>query len=134
MTWAPWSFMSTPTWFVRTPTWTTIALPVYVARRRMMKMEPPVIYLPEAVVEPVRAHLEAVQPDRSRAAALYAVAGQAGRRVRAVARTRGHRLGHDPYGALAGLRGLGAAAETEARVSGPARAIRSAIFGWAARK
>ena len=31
-----------------------VALPVYVARRRMMKMEPPVIYLPEAAVEPMQ--------------------------------------------------------------------------------
>ena len=29
------------------------ALPVYVARRRMMKMEPPTIYLPESAIEPI---------------------------------------------------------------------------------
>jgi len=50
----PWSFMGTPTWFVsHTHMDHLIALPVYVARRRMMKMEPPVIYLPEAAVEPM---------------------------------------------------------------------------------
>src|SRR5271166_5641831 len=50
----PWSFMGTPTWFVsHTHMDHLIALPVYVARRRMMKMEPPTIYLPEAAVEPV---------------------------------------------------------------------------------
>jgi ribonuclease Z len=49
----PWSFMGTPTWFVsHTHMDHLIALPVYVARRRMMKMEPPTIYLPEAAVEP----------------------------------------------------------------------------------
>ena len=49
----PWSFMGTPTWFVsHTHMDHLIALPVYVARRRMMKMEPPVIYLPEAAIEP----------------------------------------------------------------------------------
>ena len=50
----PWSFMGTPTWFVsHTHMDHLIALPVYVARRRMMKMEPPVIYLPEAAIEPM---------------------------------------------------------------------------------
>ncbi len=45
----PWSFMGTPTWFVsHTHIDHLIALPVYVARRRMMKMEPPTIYLPRA--------------------------------------------------------------------------------------
>src|SRR3954453_11198580 len=48
----PWSFMGTSTWFVTHAHLDHIAsLPVYVARRRMMKMEPPVIYLPESVVE-----------------------------------------------------------------------------------
>ena len=51
----PWSFMGTPTWFVsHTHMDHVVALPVYVARRRMMKMEPPTIYLPEAALEPVR--------------------------------------------------------------------------------
>lgn len=51
----PWSFMGTPTWFVsHTHMDHLVALPVYVARRRMMKMEPPVIYLPEGAVDPTR--------------------------------------------------------------------------------
>src|SRR5438876_8799033 len=50
----PWSFMGTGTWFVTHGHLDHIvALPVYVARRRMMKMEPPTIYLPEVAVEPV---------------------------------------------------------------------------------
>ncbi len=50
----PWSFMGTPTWLVsHTHMDHLIALPVYVARRRMMKMEPPVIYLPETAIEPM---------------------------------------------------------------------------------
>jgi ribonuclease Z len=50
----PWSFMGTPTWLVsHTHMDHMVALPVYVARRRMMKMEPPVIYLPEAAVDPM---------------------------------------------------------------------------------
>jgi ribonuclease Z len=50
----PWSFMGTPTWFVsHTHMDHSIALPVYVARRRMMKMEPPTIYLPEEAIEPM---------------------------------------------------------------------------------
>lgn len=51
----PWSFMGTDTWFVSHAHLDHIvALPVYVARRRMMKMEPPTIYMPEAIVDPVR--------------------------------------------------------------------------------
>jgi len=50
----PWSFMATPTWFVsHTHMDHLVALPVYVGRRRMMKMEPPKIYLPEQAVEPI---------------------------------------------------------------------------------
>ena len=50
----PWSFMGTPTWLVtHTHLDHIAALQVYVARRRMMKMEPPVIYLPEPAVDPV---------------------------------------------------------------------------------
>lgn len=51
----PWSFMGTPTWLVSHGHMDhLVALPVYVARRRMMKMEPPRIYLPEAAVEPMQ--------------------------------------------------------------------------------
>ena len=50
----PWSFMGTPTWFVsHSHLDHLVALPVYVARRRMMKMEPPVIYLPETAIDPI---------------------------------------------------------------------------------
>ncbi len=49
----PWSFMGTPTWFVsHTHMDHLVALPVYVGRRRMMKMDPPTIYLPEHAIEP----------------------------------------------------------------------------------
>src|SRR5512134_2822018 len=51
----PWDFMGTPTWLVtHTHLDHIAALPVYVARRRMMKMEPPTIYLPAPAVEDVR--------------------------------------------------------------------------------
>lgn len=47
----PWDFMGTGTWFItHTHLDHVAALPVYVARRRMMKMEPPTIYLPEHAV------------------------------------------------------------------------------------
>jgi ribonuclease Z len=50
----PWSFMNTAVWFVsHTHLDHIAALPVYVARRRMMKMEPPTIYLPEGAIETV---------------------------------------------------------------------------------
>ena len=59
----PWSFMGTPTWFVsHTHMDHLIALPVYVARRRMMKMEPPTIYLPEAADRADAAGAAAVEP------------------------------------------------------------------------
>jgi ribonuclease Z len=64
----PWSFMTTPNWFVSHAHLDHIAaLPVYVARRRMMKMEPPTIYLPTDAVDGVQALLRAYQRlDRGR--------------------------------------------------------------------
>jgi ribonuclease Z len=52
----PWEFMGTPTWFISHSHLDHIAaLPVYIARRRMMKMEPPTIYVP--------AHIETMIKD-----------------------------------------------------------------------
>ncbi len=64
----PWSFMTTPNWFVsHTHLDHIAALPVYVARRRLMKMKPPTIYLPASAVEPVERLLRAVERlDRGR--------------------------------------------------------------------
>jgi ribonuclease Z len=51
----PWDFMGTPTWFVsHTHLDHIAALPVYVARRRMMKMEPPTVYVPAESLEDVK--------------------------------------------------------------------------------
>lgn len=51
----PWAFMGTPTWLLtHTHLDHIAALPVYVARRRMMRMEPPVLYVPAEAVEDVR--------------------------------------------------------------------------------
>lgn len=51
----PWDFMGTPNWFVSHAHLDHIAaLPVYVARRRMMKMEPPTIFVPSEAVEDVK--------------------------------------------------------------------------------
>lgn len=51
----PWDFMGTPTWFIsHTHLDHVAALPVYVARRRMMKMDPPTVYVPEEGLEDVR--------------------------------------------------------------------------------
>lgn len=50
----PWDFMGTPHWLIsHTHLDHIAALPLYLARRRMMKMEPPVIYLPDAAIGPV---------------------------------------------------------------------------------
>ena len=67
---SPWSFMGTNTFFVSHAHLDHIAaLPVYVARRRMMKMDPPTIYLPQENVENVRRMLNVWQRlDRGRMA------------------------------------------------------------------
>lgn len=64
----PWDFMGTSTWFVsHTHLDHIAALPVYVARRRMMKMDPPTIYLPEHAVDTVDRLLQVYrQLDRGR--------------------------------------------------------------------
>lgn len=65
---SPWAFMATQTYFVTHAHLDHLAaIPVYVARRRMMKMEPPTIYLPAEVVENVQRVLHAWQRlDRGR--------------------------------------------------------------------
>jgi ribonuclease Z len=64
----PWSFMGTETWFVTHGHLDhIIALPVYVARRRMMKMTPPVIYMPPETIEPMQRILhQCMKLDRGR--------------------------------------------------------------------
>ena len=48
----PWDFMGTSTMFISHAHLDHIAaLPSYVSRRRMMKMDPPVIYLPDSAVD-----------------------------------------------------------------------------------
>ena len=64
----PWDFMGTATWCLsHTHLDHIAALPVYVARRRMMKMEPPTVYLPEHAKELVEHLLKICQRlDRGR--------------------------------------------------------------------
>lgn len=64
----PWDFMGTPTWLITHTHLDHIAsLPVYVARRRMMRMEPPTIYVPAESVDDVRRLLLVMQRlDRGR--------------------------------------------------------------------
>jgi ribonuclease Z len=64
----PWDFMGTPTWLMtHTHLDHVAALPVYVARRRMMRMEPPTLYVPIEAVEDVRRLLLIMQRlDRGR--------------------------------------------------------------------
>ena len=94
----PWSFMGTPTWFVsHTHMDHLVALPVYVARRRMMKMEPPIDLSARGGHRTGGTDPAALQPAGPRAAAVQVVADAAGRRDRAVARARGHGLGHDSH-------------------------------------
>jgi ribonuclease Z len=67
---SPWSFTGTPTFFVTHSHLDHLAsIPVFVARRRMMKMEPPTIYLPEEAVDNVHRLLQVWQRlDRGRMA------------------------------------------------------------------
>ncbi|MDB5308694.1 MAG: metal-dependent hydrolase [Gemmataceae bacterium] len=51
----PWDFMGTATWFVtHTHLDHVAALPVYVARRRMMRMDPPTVYVPAEALDDVK--------------------------------------------------------------------------------
>ncbi len=58
--WQPWEFMGAPRWFVSHAHMDhVLALPAYIARRRMMQMEPPTIYFPEQKVADLRQFLGA---------------------------------------------------------------------------
>ena len=128
----PWSFMSTPNWFVSHVHLDHVAaLPVLVARRRMMKMEPPTIYLPAEAVEGVEMLLRAVQRlDRGRMPVNIDRA-QARRRGRAVARAGRQGVCHQAHDSVAGLPRLGAPQEAQARIPGLDRRPdpRPAAFG-----
>lgn len=65
---SPWSFMGTQTFFISHSHLDHMAaLPAYVARRRMMKMDPPTVYVPAEVHEPVERMLRSWQRlDRGR--------------------------------------------------------------------
>jgi len=65
---SPWSFTGTPTFFITHGHLDHMAaLPAFVARRRMMKMDPPTIYLPDEIVHPTRIMLDSWQRlDRGR--------------------------------------------------------------------
>jgi ribonuclease Z len=55
----PWDFMGTPNWFItHTHLDHIAALPLYLARRRMMKMEPPTVYLPAHAIGAVNQMLD----------------------------------------------------------------------------
>ena len=56
----PWDFMGTPTWLLSHCHLDHIAaLPLYVARRRLMKMNPPKVFLPAYAIESVQQMLNA---------------------------------------------------------------------------
>jgi ribonuclease Z len=51
----PWDFMGTQTWLItHTHLDHASSLPVYIARRRMMRMEPPTIYVPAEAIEDIK--------------------------------------------------------------------------------
>ena len=67
---SPWDFQNTPTAFITHGHLDHLAaLPVFVARRRMMKMEPPVVYVPAEIRDDVNRMLRSWQKlDRGRMA------------------------------------------------------------------
>ena len=64
----PWDFMGTPTWAITHGHLDHVAaLAVYIARRRMMKMEPPTVYVPEKIIDAVASMLRSFSKlDRGR--------------------------------------------------------------------
>ena len=64
----PWDFINTPVWFVSHAHLDHLAaLPVYVARRRMMKMEPPRVFVPAESFDDIKKLLACFQRlDRGR--------------------------------------------------------------------
>ena len=55
----PWDYMAVPKFFIsHTHLDHIAALPVYIARRRMMKMAPPIVYLPEEAIPSVEGMLK----------------------------------------------------------------------------
>lgn len=64
----PWDFMGTANWAItHTHLDHIAALPIYLARRRMMKMEPPTVYIPEHAVAAVDSMIKSFQRlDRGR--------------------------------------------------------------------
>ncbi len=119
----PWEFMGTETWFVSHAHLDHIAaLPVYVARRRMMKMEPP-DDLPAGARRRATCErlLQVIQRlDRGRLPCELR-RRRAGRRDRTLARTGRHGLRHHAHGPVAGLRGVGPPQQAEGRIPGPHR-------------
>lgn len=58
--WQPWEYMGVPRWFItHTHMDHILALPAYAARRQMMEMTPPDVYLPASKVNDVQALLNA---------------------------------------------------------------------------
>ena len=126
----PWSFMATPTWFVsHTHLDHIAALPVYVSRRRMMKMEPPTIYLP-AVRQSTTSSVCSRAFSGWTGAGLPVDAHRAGAGPgdRAVARAGRHRPADPAHHPLAGLPRLGARKKLKPEYQG-FTATRSATCG-----
>ena len=117
----PWDFMGTPTWFVsHTHLDHVAALPVYVARRRMMKMEPPTIYVPAESLDDVKQLMLIMQRlDRGRQIADIRplVAGEE------IELGRNHVVGvfNTVTRSQSRLRGLGTPTQAQGRVHRPAR-------------
>ena len=115
--------MGTPTWLVtHTHLDHIAALPVYVARRRMMKMEPPTIYVPAEAVEDVRRLLLIMQRlDRGRHGLRAATASTPGEEIELSREHVVTAVRHDAHDPVGRLRGLGAALQAQGGVPRPAR-------------
>ena len=106
----PWDFMGTPCWFITHSHLDHVAaVPIYVARRRMMRMEPPSLYVPQDALEDVRRLLVIMQRlDRGRMHCnLQGL--EAGAEIDLSARTCRYLLRNDAHDSFARLHRLGIA-------------------------
>ena len=118
----PWDFMGTGTWLITHSHLDHIAaLPVYVARRRMMKMEPPTIYMPIEAVDDVRRLLRIFHRlDRGRMVCEL-VGVEPGQEIELEPGTRGDGFPDDAHDPVGRLHRLGSASQAEGGISRPPR-------------
>ncbi len=129
---SPWSFTGTQTIFVTHSHLDHLAaIPVYVSRRRMMKMEPPRIYLPAESVENVQRMLHVWQRlDRGRMV-VDLVGVRPGDEIELSREHIVTAFPHQAHGAFASATSSGTAAKNSSPSTREKRATKSASCGLA---